>query len=75
MKFPSTLSALVFVVVLSVDGFAQDAYQLLRSDPAGYASVEPDKGLSFPTDHLPHKAFKIEWWYLTANLKNESGED
>ena len=75
MKFLSTLSALVFVVVLSVAALAQDAYQLLRSDPAGYAAVEPGKGLSFPIDHLPHKAFKIEWWYLTANLKNESGED
>ena len=75
MKFLSTLSALVFIVVLSVAGLAQDAYQLLRSDPAGYAAVEPRKGLSFPIDHLPHKAFKIEWWYLTANLKDESGED
>ena len=75
MKFLSTLSAFIFIVVLSVAGLAQDPYQLLRSDPAGYAAVEPGKGLSFPIDHLPHKAFKIEWWYLTANLKDESGED
>ena len=41
MKFLSTLSALVFVVVLSVAGFAEDAYQLLRSDPAGFMVVAP----------------------------------
>ena len=68
---PSLLVSLVFCVA----SLAEDAYQLLRSDPRGYALVEPDKDLSFPIDHLPHKEFKIEWWYLTANLKDESGAD
>ncbi|MFN3237537.1 MAG: lipocalin-like domain-containing protein [Pseudomonadales bacterium] len=54
---------------------AEDAYQLLRSDPAGYASVVPDKLLQFPEDHLPHKAYRIEWWYLTANLTDDLGRD
>ncbi len=48
---------------------AEDAYQLLRSDPAGYAAVVPGKELAFPRDHLPHKDYRIEWWYLTANLQ------
>ena len=30
--------------------------------------------LKFPRDHNAHKEFKIEWWYITANLKNENGD-
>ena len=55
------------------DLFAADNYQLLRSSPAGYAPVVPGKNIQFPRDHLPHSAFKIEWWYLTANLTDDSG--
>jgi predicted secreted hydrolase len=29
--------------------------------------------MSFPKDHGAHDQFDIEWWYLTANLKDESG--
>ena len=51
-----------------------DAYQLLRSDPAGYQKVVPEREWVFPADHLPHENFRIEWWYLTANLADESGQ-
>ncbi len=29
--------------------------------------------LSFPADHGPHPDYRIEWWYLTANLTDASG--
>jgi predicted secreted hydrolase len=50
-----------------------DAYQLLRGDPQGYAKVIVGKPLVFPADHLPHPDYRIEWWYLTANLTDDSG--
>jgi predicted secreted hydrolase len=53
---------------------AEDAYQLLRSDPAGFERVVPGKTLAFPLDHLPHKDFRIEWWYVTANLMDAEGQ-
>jgi predicted secreted hydrolase len=28
---------------------------------------------SFPADHGPHPEFRIEWWYLTANLEGPDG--
>ncbi len=28
--------------------------------------------LKFPEDHGAHKNFKLEWWYLTANLSSET---
>jgi predicted secreted hydrolase len=38
-----------------------------------FASVIPGKGFAFPADHGPHPDFRIEWWYVTANLKDATG--
>jgi predicted secreted hydrolase len=40
----------------------------------GFAPVLPGKTLIFPADHGPHPDFRIEWWYVTANLKDGNGE-
>ena len=45
----------------------------LSEDAADYAQVKPGKAFSFPADHGPHPDFRIEWWYVTANLKDGSG--
>ena len=37
--------------------------------------ADPDYQITFPRDHGPHKNFRIEWWYLTSNLKSESIEN
>ncbi|WP_323003248.1 lipocalin-like domain-containing protein [Denitromonas sp.] len=50
-----------------------DPYQVLRSTGEGYASVVPGRVFAFPADHLPHPDYRIEWWYLTANLKDDAG--
>lgn len=55
--------------------FAQDPYQLLRQSGEGFAKVTPGRAFNFPRDHYPHEKFKIEWWYLTANLKGIDGND
>ena len=39
----------------------------------GFAAVLPGKPLVFPADHGPHPDFRIEWWYVTANLADASG--
>lgn len=39
----------------------------------GFATVVPGRALTFPRDHGPHPDYRIEWWYLTANLKDASG--
>lgn len=41
----------------------------------GYALPERGAALVFPRDHGPHPAFRIEWWYLTANLTDAAGRD
>lgn len=36
-------------------------------------TADPNYQMSFPKDHGAHDQFDIEWWYLTANLKDEVG--
>ena len=37
--------------------------------------ADPSYQITFPRDHGPHKNFRIEWWYFTANLKSQSIEN
>src|SRR5437588_2608558 len=39
----------------------------------GFAAVTPGRTFSFPGDHGPHPEFRIEWWYVTANLADANG--
>jgi predicted secreted hydrolase len=39
----------------------------------GFTPVVPGKTFSFPEDHGPHPDYRIEWWYVTANLKDRAG--
>ena len=39
----------------------------------GFAAVVPGKRFAFPADHGPHPEFRIEWWYVTANLRDAHG--
>jgi predicted secreted hydrolase len=41
----------------------------------GFAQPRPDPVFSFPQDHGPHPDYRIEWWYLTANLTGADGRD
>jgi len=45
---------------------------LARSDDA-YAQARPGQSLAFPRDHGSHPDYRIEWWYLTANLRDAAG--
>ena len=45
----------------------------LGENAEGFAAVVPGKVFAFPADHGPHPEFRIEWWYVTANLKDASG--
>ncbi|MBB3190405.1 lipocalin-like domain-containing protein [Halomonas cerina] len=46
----------------------------LGSAAGGFVQASPGTPLSFPEDHGPHPDTRLEWWYLTANLADASGE-
>ena len=39
----------------------------------GFREVRPGRAFAFPEDHAPHPEFRIEWWYVTANLEDAEG--
>ncbi len=45
----------------------------LGRETSGFATVVPGRMLSFPADHGPHPEYRIEWWYVTANLMDSGG--
>jgi predicted secreted hydrolase len=50
---------------------AAQGYAGLGREADGFARVVPGAALQFPRDHGPHPGFRIEWWYLTANLEGD----
>lgn len=46
----------------------------LSENGSDFAQVTPGKRFSFPGDHGPHPDFRIEWWYVTANLADAAGQ-
>lgn len=47
----------------------------LGTQAEGFAVPQPGKPPVFPADHGAHPDYRIEWWYVTANLTGEDGKD
>jgi predicted secreted hydrolase len=67
------MNAKVFLLLLwpitaSAQGFAG-----LGTDVDGFSSPQRPAQFYFPIDHGPHYDYRIEWWYLTANLEGLDG--
>ena len=46
----------------------------LGSEAEGFSTVTRGTPLVFPSDFAAHPDYRIEWWYVTANLTDERGE-
>lgn len=57
-------------------GFAwAQGFAGLGRDVDGFDTPELGVPLVFPQDHGAHPSYRIEWWYLTANLRDATGTD
>lgn len=63
------------LLVMIATGALAQGFAGLGTDSEGFSTPEPGHALVFPDDHGPHPDFRIEWWYLTANLKDGNGAD
>ncbi len=45
----------------------------LGTTAGDFARPDPARVLQFPADHGAHPDYRIEWWYLTANLTGPDG--
>ncbi len=64
--------ALVLLLWLPTQAIAQ-GFAGLGTTAQDFAQPVPGTQLQFPADHGAHPAFRIEWWYLTANLTGPDG--
>ena len=67
--------ALILTLLAALPLRAQGYAGLGSTAAEGFATPDPETRLSFPRDHGPHPGFRIEWWYLTANLTGPDGVD
>ncbi len=62
------LALLLLPCAASAQGFAG-----LGTETDDFATPERPAIFDFPADHGPHDDYRIEWWYLTANLEAADG--
>lgn len=66
------VKAIVLLLCLPLQAMAQ-GFAGLGTTAGDFAQPMPDHVLQFPADHGAHPAFRIEWWYVTANLTGPDG--
>lgn len=66
------VKAFLFCLCLPFAAMAQ-GFAGLGSGADGFAVPQPDPQFEFPADHGPHPDYRIEWWYVTANLRAADG--
>ncbi|MEL6523372.1 MAG: lipocalin-like domain-containing protein [Pseudomonadota bacterium] len=57
-----------FPLAANAQGFAG-----LGTEAEGFATPQRGVAFDFPEDHGAHPEYRIEWWYLTANLTGADG--
>jgi predicted secreted hydrolase len=69
-----SVRALLIYLLLAAPAFAQ-GFAGLGTGAEGFSVPQLGRVLNFPTDHGAHTNYRIEWWYLTANLQAADGTD
>ncbi|OUX44505.1 hypothetical protein CBE37_01080 [bacterium TMED277] len=58
-----SLTVFIFILIDPIGADTQSKY---------FKKALSDYQIKFPQDHGEHKNFKVEWWYITANLSSET---
>ncbi|WP_400083754.1 lipocalin-like domain-containing protein [Yoonia sp. R78084] len=66
------VKALFLAFCLPMPALAQ-GFAGLGTEAEGFSVPQPDPQFNFPADHGAHSDYRIEWWYLTANLEAADG--
>ncbi|KHA69892.1 iron ABC transporter permease [Pseudomonas chlororaphis] len=74
------INFVVLMVLLLLGGCDQSApeqkgFAGMGDQALAFTPVVPGRVFSFPADHGAHEGFRIEWWYVTANLKDQQGNE
>ena len=80
LKHCLTPLLILLACTLLITGCSEDAdkkrqpLKLLTDADGQYVSPSRDNQIIFPQAHAPQKAYRQEWWYLTATLTTEDGQ-
>ena len=64
---------LAAVLMLAAPAARGEDFAGLSRDALGFAEVKRGVPVVFPRDFGVHPEFRLEWWYVTANLKDDAG--
>jgi predicted secreted hydrolase len=62
------------ITAISAGSSEAQGFAGLGSEASGFAIPQRGRALTFPTDHGAHANYRIEWWYVTANLQGGDGK-
>ena len=68
------LIGLLTCILWPLHGVAQ-GFAGLGTDAEGFGIPTPNPTFTFPSDHGAHPTYRIEWWYITANMTGPDGTD
>ena len=68
------VKVLIMALLVPLQVWAQ-GFAGLGTDADGFSVPQRGYVFDFPADHGPHPDFRIEWWYLTANMTGPDGTD
>jgi predicted secreted hydrolase len=66
---------LIFILLLGISNAFAQGFAGLGTAAEGFAVPAPGKQFVFPRDHGAHPDYRIEWWYVTANLTGPDGTE
>ncbi|MDD7972091.1 lipocalin-like domain-containing protein [Roseinatronobacter alkalisoli] len=69
------LAAFATALLLTAAPAQAQGFAGLGTTAEDFSVPERGRELTFPQDHGAHPDFRIEWWYLTATLTGDDGQD
>ena len=69
------VKALILAFLCVAQSALAQGFAGLGQTPEGFALPDPDTRFEYPSEHGAHPMFRIEWWYVTANLNGPDGAD
>ena len=73
-KVSSLLIAALTVVACGKEPQGTSTLGALSEPPQGFRQAAPGIKVQLPQDMGAHPEYRLEWWYLTANLRSPDGE-
>ncbi|WP_226661751.1 lipocalin-like domain-containing protein [Microbulbifer aggregans] len=74
LMFGCMLSLYLILANCTKETAPKDSFDALRDLPQGFRQAQQGVTVKLPQDLAPHPEYRLEWWYLTANLQSTDGE-